>query len=79
MRIPVIRLKRQILRSMHRVFCITLHIYSLITKKRSKRYDELAKELPAMCQPLQDGGIPLRAFPNDSTSKLAALFSTDQR
>ena len=32
---------------------------------------ELAKELPAICLPHQDGGIPLSAFPNGSTSELA--------
>ena len=40
------------------------------------RYDELAQELPAISQPHQDGGIPLSAFPNVTTSKLAGLFST---
>ena len=35
---------------------------------------ELAQELPAICLPHQDGGIPLSAFPNGTTSKLAGLF-----
>ena len=38
------------------VFCIWLHIYPLITKKRSKRYNELAYELPAICLPHQGRG-----------------------
>ena len=37
---------------------------------------ELAYELLAICLPHQDGGIPLSAFPNGTTSKLARLFST---
>ena len=37
---------------------------------------ELAYELPAICLPHQDEGVPLRAFPNGTTSKLAGLFST---
>ena len=37
---------------------------------------ELACELPAICLPHQDGEIPLSAFPNGTTSKLAGLFST---
>ena len=37
---------------------------------------ELAKEnLPAICLSHQDEGIPLSAFPNGTTSKLAGLFS----
>ena len=35
-----------------------------------------AKELLAICLPHQDGGIPLSTSPNDTTSKLAGLFST---
>ena len=53
-----------------------MHIYSLITKKRSQRYNELVQELPATCLPYQGGGIPLSAFPNDTTSKLARLLFT---
>ena len=37
---------------------------------------KLAWELPAVCLPHQDGGIPLSAFANGTTSKLAGLFST---
>ena len=40
------------------------------------RYNELAKELPALCLPRQDGWISLSAFSNGATSKLAGLFST---
>ena len=36
----------------------------------------LAYELPAICLPHQDGVIPLSAFPNGTTSKLAGLSST---
>ena len=32
--------------------------------------------LPAICLPHQDGKIPLSAFPNGTTSKLANLFPT---
>ena len=39
---------------------VELQIYSPVTKKRSKRYNEFAQELPAICLPHQDGGIPLR-------------------
>ena len=38
------------------------------------RYDELAEELPVICLPHQDGGIPLSAFRNGTTIKLAGLF-----
>ena len=37
---------------------------------------ELAYELPAICLPHQDGGIPLSVIPNGTTSKLAGLFSS---
>ena len=37
---------------------------------------ELAYELPAICLPQQDGGIPLSVIPNGTTSKLAGLFSS---
>ena len=40
------------------------------------RYNELAYELPAICLPHHDGGIPLSAFPNGTTSELSGLFST---
>ena len=33
-----------------------------ITRKRSKRYNELAYELPAIGLPLQDGGIPFKCL-----------------
>ena len=32
-------------------------------------------ELPAICLPHQDGGIPLSAFPNGTLGKLAACSS----
>ena len=59
-------------------FCILLHIYPPITTKQSMRYTSSLRswELPAICLPRQDGGIPLSAFSNGTTSKLAGLFST---
>ena len=37
---------------------------------------KLAYELPAICLPHQDGGIPSSAFPNGTKIKLADLFFT---
>ena len=45
-------------------------------EKAIKALYELAYELPVICPPRQDGGIPLSALPNGTTSKLAGLFST---
>ena len=45
-------------------------IYPPITRKRSKRYNELTQELATIGLPHQDGGIPLNAFPNGTKSKL---------
>ena len=51
-------------------------IFILLSRKRPKRYNELAKELPAIYLPHQEWEIPLSAFPNGKTSKLVGLFST---
>ena len=45
-------------------------------KKAINALYELAKQLPSICLPHQDGGIPPSAFTNATTSKLAGLFST---
>ena len=57
------------------VFCVDSHVFLPITKKRSKRYNKLAYEMPATCLPDHDGEIPLSAFANGTTSKPACLFS----
>ena len=49
---------------------LQLHIYPPIARKPSKRYNELAQELLATYLPHHDGGIPLSAFSNRTTSKL---------
>ena len=56
-------------------FCIYLHIYSPITRKRSVRLG-VASHLSTIGPPHQDEGIPLSAFRNGTTSKLAGLFFT---
>ena len=59
--------------SIGRVF---LYLVAYLSSYREKALYELAEELPAICQQHQDGGIPLSAFSNGTTSKLAGLFST---
>ena len=59
--------------------CI-LHLYlfaylSSYHEKAINALYELAYELPTICLPHRDGGIPLSVFPND-TSKLTVLFFT---
>ena len=56
-------------------FIFVAHLSSYHEKAINALY-ELAYELPAICLPHQDGGIPLRAFPNGTTSELAGLLST---
>ena len=58
------------------ILLLGLHIYSPILSERPKRHNELAYRLPAIRLPHQDGGIPVNAFPNGTTSKLAGLFFT---
>ena len=52
-----------------------MHIYPPITRKRSMRYTSSLRELPAICLPHQDGGIPLSAFPIGTTINLPACSS----
>ena len=59
--------------------CIFIYLVAFLSSfhwKRSKRCNELAYELKAICLQHQDGGIPLSAFSNDTTSELDGLFST---
>ena len=51
------------------------HIYLPIMRKRSKRSNELALELPSACSQLYDEKTLQRVFPSRTTSKLAGLFS----
>ena len=61
---------------------VILHLYlvAYLSAYREKAIKALygvrvgAAGLHASCLPHQDGGIPLNAFPNDTTSKLAGLF-----
>ena len=58
--------------------CIFLYFVAYLSSYFEKAINvlyERVSELPAICQPHQDGGIPLSAFPK-GTSKLAGLFST---
>ena len=57
-------------------FCIFVAYLSSHHEKAINALYELAQELPAICLPHQNGGIPLSAFPNGTTSKLAGFFST---
>ena len=50
--------------------------YYLLSRESDQGLYELADEFPATCLPYQSRGIPLSAFPNGTTSKLAGLFST---
>ena len=59
-----------------RPLCVVVKDIVVGAEKRSKRYNELAPESPAICLPHQDGGILLSTFANVTTSKLAGLFST---
>ena len=58
------------------IFIYLIAYLSSYHEKAINALYELAKELPAICLPHQDGGIPLSAFPNGTASKLAGLFST---
>ena len=62
--------------SIGRVFLYLVAYLSSYREKAIKALYEFAEELPAICQQHQDGGIPLSAFSNGTTSKLAGLFST---
>ena len=53
-----------------------LYLVAYLSSITRKRINELAQELPAACQPHQDGAILLRAFPNGTTSKHTGLLST---
>ena len=73
----VFRLPQTISKSKkYKFVCISLLIYLPITRKRSKRSNELAEELPPICLPNHDGVISLCAFPNGTASRLACLFYT---
>ena len=54
---------------------LLLHSDTPIARKRSKHSNEFAEELPATLSSTLDGGIQLSVFSNDTTSKLAGLFS----
>ena len=58
--------------SIGRVFLYLVAYLSSYHEKAINALYELAEELPAICPPHQDGGIPLSAFPNGTTSELAA-------
>ena len=60
--------------TLHRHF-IWLHIYPPITRKRSMRYTSSLRSCRPSVYHTKIGGIPLSAFPNGTTSKLAGLFS----
>ena len=62
--------------SIGRVFLYSVAYLFYYHVKAINALYELAEELPAICQPHQDGGMPLTAFPNGTTSKLAGLFFT---
>ena len=62
--------------SIGRVFLYLVAYLSSYHEKAINALYELAEELQAIRQQHQDGGIPLSAFPNGTTSKLAGLFST---
>ena len=62
--------------SIGRVFLYLVEYLSSYHVKVINTLYELAEELPAICQQHQDGVMPLSAFPNGTTSKLAGLFST---
>ena len=60
---------------------VVFFVFSRIFILLSRESDQSAvtrshRELPAICLPHQDEGIPLSAFPDRTTSKLADLFST---
>ena len=57
-------------------FFIIIGIFILLSRESDEALYELALELPAICLQHQDGDIPLSAFPNGTTSKLAGLFFT---
>ena len=61
--------------SIGRVFLYLVAYLSFYHEKAINVLFELAEELPAICLPHQDGGIPLSAAPNGITSKLAGLLS----
>ena len=55
--------------------CSVLVAYlSFHDKKVTKRCNEFTKELPAICLPHQDGGIPLSALPTAQQVNLPAHF-----
>ena len=57
--------------------CILLVAYlSFYHEKTINALYELAQELPAICLPNKVREIPLSAFPNGTTSKLAGMFFT---
>ena len=55
------------------VSCIIIRIFILLLRESDEALYELAEELPAICLPHVDVGIPLSAFPNGTTSKLAGF------
>ena len=58
-------------------FCVGCISYlSSCHEKAIKALKRARLGVAAICLPHQDGGIPLSAFPNGTTSKLAGLFST---
>ena len=57
--------------SIGRVFLYLVANSSSYHEKAINALYELAEKLPVICLPHQDGGIPLSAFPNGTTSKLA--------
>ena len=55
------------------LYLVAYNIYPPIARKQSMRYNELAQELPAILFTTPTWGIPLSAFPNGTTSKLAGF------
>ena len=58
------------------IIIIIICIFILLSRESDEALYELAEELPAICLPHLDGGIPLSAFPNGITSELAGLLHT---